>query len=74
MLFLSTINNLLMMLVVLAVLGQATASMDYITTVAGSGGTGTNAGSFSGDNGLATSATFDKPFGVAVDTSGTIFT
>jgi hypothetical protein len=37
MLYLSTINNLLMMLVVLAVLRQATASMDYITTVAGTG-------------------------------------
>ena len=39
-----------------------------ITTIAGSGGTGS--GSFSGDNGLATSATLNGPTGVAVDTSG----
>ena len=40
-----------------------------ISTVAGNGGTG----SFSGDNGLATSATLNRPQGVTLDASGNIF-
>ena len=39
-----------------------------ITTVAGSGGTG----SFSGDGSAATSATLYSPYGVAVDSAGII--
>jgi hypothetical protein len=41
-----------------------------ITTVAGSGPTGFSNGSFSGDNGLATNATFKVPTGVAVTSDG----
>ena len=44
-------------------------STGIITSIAGSGGTGT----YSGDNGAATSATLYDPFGVAVDASGTTF-
>ena len=40
---------------------------DIITTIAGTG----NA-SYSGDNGAATSATLNYPYGVAVDASGRI--
>ena len=40
---------------------------DIITTIAGTG-----SGSYSGDNGAATSATLNGPFGVAVDASGRI--
>ena len=38
-----------------------------ITTIAGTG-----TGSYSGDNGAATSATLKNPFGVALDASGRI--
>ena len=41
-----------------------------ISTIAGSGVTGV--GSYSGDNGRATSATLNQPTGVAVDSSGKI--
>ncbi len=41
-------------------------STGIITTIAGSGGTG----SYSGDNGLATSAALYYPCGVALDASG----
>ncbi len=42
------------------------ASTSVISTIAGTG-----TGSFSGDNGQATSATLYEPIGVTVDTSGT---
>ena len=45
---------------------KVTVSTGVITTIAGSGGSG----SFSGDNGAATSATFYYPYGVALDSSG----
>lgn len=38
-----------------------------ITTIAGNGGTG----DYGGDNGQATSATLNYPYGVAADSSGT---
>ena len=40
---------------------------DVITTIAGTG-----TGSYSGDNGAATSATLNNPRGVVVDASGRI--
>ena len=43
-------------------------STGIISTIAGSGGTG----SYSGDDGAATSATLNYPGGVAVDASGRI--
>ena len=45
---------------------KVTVSTGIITTIAGSGGTG----SYSGDNGLATSAALDSPRGVSVDATG----
>ena len=42
-------------------------STGIITTIAGTGG-----GSYSGDNGAATSATLNLPYGVALDLSGRI--
>ncbi len=44
---------------------KVTVATDIISTIAG---TGTS--SFSGDNGVATSATLKYPEGVALDTSG----
>ncbi len=46
---------------------KVTVLTSIITTIAGTGGT-----SYSGDNGLATSATLDHPYGVTVDSSGII--
>ncbi len=46
---------------------KVTVSTGIITTIAGSGGTG----SYSGDDGQATSASFNLPRGVAVDETGT---
>ena len=43
-------------------------STGVITTVAGS----STSGSYSGDNGAATSATLKNPYGVALDASGRI--
>ena len=45
---------------------KVTVSTGIITTIAGSGGTG----SYSGDNGQATAAALYDPRGVTVDTSG----
>ena len=47
---------------------MVTKSTGVITTVAGTGNPG-----YSGDGGLATSATLDSPYGVAVDASGNIY-
>ena len=44
---------------------KVTVSTGIITTIAGTG-----TGSYSGDNGQATSATLNLPWGVAVDSSG----
>ena len=46
---------------------KVTVSTGIITTIAGTG-----TGSYSGDNGAATSATLYAPQGVAVDASGRI--
>ena len=45
---------------------KVTVSTGIITTVAGSG----TSGSYSGDNGPATSATLNDPSGVSLDASG----
>ena len=45
---------------------KVTVSTSIITTLAGTG-----TGSYSGDNGAASSAGLNYPSGVAVDTSGT---
>jgi trimeric autotransporter adhesin len=47
---------------------KVTKSTGIITTVAGNGIKG-----YSGDGGLATSASFNGPYGIAVDASGTIY-
>ena len=44
-----------------------------ITTVAGSGPSGVNGSSFSGDGGLATSAALYRPTGVVVDSAGNLY-
>ena len=46
---------------------KVTVSTGTITTIAGTGST-----TFSGDNGAATSATLNYPYGVLVDASGRI--
>ena len=47
---------------------KVTASTGVITTMAGNG-----TGGYSGDNGVATSAELNSPYGVAVDASGNIY-
>ena len=49
-----------------------TVSTGIISTIAGSGPTGITSGSYSGDNGAATSATLNGPSGAALDASGRI--
>ena len=46
---------------------KVTVSTGIITTIAGTG-----TGSYSADNGAATSATVNSPHGIAVDASGRI--
>ena len=46
---------------------KVTVSTGKITTIAGTGSYG-----YSGDNGAATSATLNQPYGVALDASGRI--
>ena len=46
---------------------EVTISTGIITTIAGSGGTG----SYSGDNGPATASGLNYPYGVAIDIVGT---
>ena len=54
------------------ILLQLVCCQYIISTIAGSGGTGSTSGSYSGDNGAATSATLNYPSGVALDASGRI--
>ncbi len=49
---------------------KVTVSTGIITTFAGIGGVGLTSGSYSGDNGPATSAALNSPYGVALDSSG----
>ena len=49
------------------ILLQSVCCQDVITTIAGTGSTG-----YSGDNGAATSAELNYPYGVALDASGRI--
>ena len=45
---------------------KVTVATSIITTIAGS----STSGSYSGDGGMATSATLNSPYGVALDVSG----
>ena len=56
---------MLVLLLLLMALLQAANCVDIITTIAGNG-----AGSSSGDNGQATSASCYTPYGVGLDTAG----
>ena len=47
---------------------KVTVSTGIISTIAGTG-----TGSYSGDNGAATSATLYNPYGVALDTAGNVY-
>ena len=55
-------------IVLLFILLQSVCCQDIITTIAGS----STSGSYSGDNGAATSATLNDPRGLAIDASGRI--
>ncbi len=48
-------------------------SHGIISTIAGSGGTGTGSGAFNGDGGQATSAQLNYPYDVVVDNKGNIY-
>ena len=54
-------------LLLLFMLLQSVRCQNIITTIAGTGTEG-----YSGDGGAATSATLDRPMGVALDASGRI--
>ena len=54
-------------LLLVFILLQSVRCQDIITTIAGTG-----TASYSGDNGAATSATLQYPWGVALDASGRI--
>ena len=49
---------------------KVTVSTGIISTIAGTGSIGSTSGSYSGDGGQATAATFHFPLEVAVDSSG----
>ena len=54
---------------------KVTRSSGIITTIAGTGNSGSSTvGSFSGDNGVATSATLYDPYGVVLDASSNVYT
>ncbi len=61
---------LIVVLMLLLLLVKMVNSIDIITTLAGSSAT---SGGFSGDNGQATSALLNRPFGIALDTSGNVY-
>ncbi len=48
---------------------KVTVSTDIISTIAGSG----TSGSYSGDNGIAISAGLSYPYSVTIDSSGTVY-
>ncbi len=48
-------------------------STGIISTIAGSGNTGSTSGSYTGDNGPATSATLNFPSGLGLDSSGNVY-
>ncbi len=52
---------------------QVDVNTGNIETVVGSGATGSSNGSFSGDGGLATSATLDSPADVTIDSAGNLY-
>ncbi len=52
---------------------KVATSTSIITTIAGSGYTGMNTGSYSGDTGQATSAALNCPMSVSLDTAGTLY-
>ncbi len=52
---------------------KVTVSSGIINTFAGSGATGSTSGSYSGDNGQATSATVNTPLTVALDSAGNVY-
>ncbi len=59
-------SNKAYLFLLFALLIRLSCCIDIITTIAGS----STSGSYSGDNGQATSATLYGPYGVDVDTAG----
>ena len=55
------------MVLLIMILLRSVCCQNIISTIAGTGSR-----SYSGDNGAATSATLNSPYGVAVDASGRI--
>src|ERR1035437_4113543 len=62
-------NIITLMLFAILIVWSGIMNSQTIATIAGTGG----AGSFGGDNGLATSAQLNCPIGVAVDGAGNVF-